>query len=332
MKKSGNEKFKLGVLVIIGLIIFVVAIFLIGNRQNMFAKTFTISANFNNVNGLLKGNNVRFSGINVGTVRDITMINDSTINVVMVIDEKMVLHIKKDAIATIGTDGLVGNMIVNIIPGNGISGPIQPNDVIKSYTKIGTGEMLNTLNVTNENAALLTAELLNIVNSINKGEGTLGLLISDSITSNNLKQTINNLKLTSIEANKTMREVNTIVGAINFNESVAGVLLSDTIEANKVKHIIANLDDSSEDIKTVIGNLNETLLNLKDGEGAINYLSNNDELVKNLDEVIKNINEGTKKFNENMEALKHNFLTRGYFRKLEREERKAKEESDKNEN
>ena len=332
MKKSGNEKFKLGVLVIIGLIIFVVAIFLIGNRQNMFAKTFTISANFNNVNGLLKGNNVRFSGINVGTVRDITMINDSTINVVMVIDEKMVLHIKKDAIATIGTDGLVGNMIVNIIPGNGISGPIQPNYVIKSYTKIGTGEMLNTLNVTNENAALLTAELLNIVNSINKGEGTLGLLISDSITSNNLKQTINNLKLTSIEANKTMREVNTIVGAINFNESVAGVLLSDTIDANKVKHIIANLDDSSEDIKTVIGNLNETLLNLKEGEGAINYLSNNDELVKNLDEVIKNINEGTKKFNENMEALKHNFLTRGYFRKLEREERKAKEESDKNEN
>lgn len=332
MKKSGNEKFKLGVLVIIGLIIFVVAIFLIGNRQNMFAKTFTISANFNNVNGLLKGNNVRFSGINVGTVRDITMINDSTINVVMVIDEKMVLHIKKDAIATIGTDGLVGNMIVNIIPGNGISGPIQPNDVIKSYTKIGTSEMLNTLNVTNENAALLTAELLNIVNSINKGEGTLGLLISDSITSNNLKQTINNLKLTSIEANKTMREVNTIVGAINFNESVAGVLLSDTIEANKVKHIIANLDDSSEDIKTVITNLNETLLNLKEGEGAINYLSNNDELVKNLDEVIKNINEGTKKFNENMEALKHNFLTRGYFRKLEREERKAKEESDKNEN
>ncbi|GFZ76192.1 hypothetical protein GCM10011531_01280 [Aquaticitalea lipolytica] len=332
MKKSGNEKFKLGVLVIIGLIIFVVAIFLIGNRQNMFAKTFTISANFNNVNGLLKGNNVRFSGINVGTVRDITMINDSTINVVMVIDEKMVLHIKKDAIATIGTDGLVGNMIVNIIPGNGISGPIQPNDVIKSYTKIGTSEMLNTLNVTNENAALLTAELLNIVNSINKGEGTLGLLISDSITSNNLKQTINNLKLTSIEANKTMREVNTIVGAINFNESVAGVLLSDTIEANKVKHIITNLDDSSEDIKTVIGNLNETLLNLKEGEGAINYLSNNDELVKNLDEVIKNINEGTKKFNENMEALKHNFLTRGYFKKLEREERKAKEESDKNEN
>jgi phospholipid/cholesterol/gamma-HCH transport system substrate-binding protein len=332
MKKSGNEKFKLGVLVIIGLIIFVVAIFLIGNRQNMFAKTFTISVNFNNVNGLLKGNNVRFSGINVGTVRDITMINDSTINVVMVIDEKMVLHIKKDAIATIGTDGLVGNMIVNIIPGNGISGPIQPNDVIKSYTKIGTSEMLNTLNVTNENAALLTAELLNIVNSINKGEGTLGLLISDSITSNNLKQTINNLKLTSIEANKTMREVNTIVGAINFNESVAGVLLSDTIEANKVKHIIANLDDSSEDIKTVITNLNETLLNLKEGEGAINYLSNNDELVKNLDEVIKNINEGTKKFNENMEALKHNFLTRGYFRKLEREERKAKEESDKNEN
>ena len=129
MIRTNHEKLKLGVFVIIGSLMFMGAIYLIGARQNMFAKTFSISANFNNVNGLLQGNNVRYSGINVGTVKTISMINDSTINVNMVIVEKMVKHIKKDAIATIGTDGLVGNMIVNIIPGEGNAPVISLGDI-----------------------------------------------------------------------------------------------------------------------------------------------------------------------------------------------------------
>ena len=323
MKKTTTEKFRLGVFVISGLLLFVVAIYLIGERQNLFNKTFNISANFNNVNGLIQGNNVRYSGINVGTVKRITMVNDSVINVEMVIDEKMVNHIKKDAVATIGTDGLVGNMIVNIIPGEGNGTMISSGDIIKSYTKIGTSEMLNTLNVTNENAALLTSKLLDIADAITEGKGTLGMLIHDSVASNNIKQTINNLKFTSIQANKALKEINSIISSLNVDESVAGVLLNDSIEAQKVRTVIANLEDSSLEIKTVVDNLNETLTSIKDGDGAINYLSNDEEFVKKLEQTIQNIEEGTDKFNQNMDALKHNFLTRGYFKKLERELKKA---------
>ncbi len=332
MKKTNSEKLRLGVFVIIGLALFITVIYLIGNRQNIFANTFTISANFNNVNGLLKGNNVRYSGINVGTVKSISMINDSTINVAMAIEEKMVKHIKKDAIATIGTDGLVGNMIVNIIPGEGTSGVIAPNDVIETYTKIRTGEMLNTLNVTNENAALLTAELLNIVNTISKGEGTLGMLINDSLIAKNIENTFYNLKLASNEANKTIEGINRLVNKIDLDNSVANVLLNDPEEAEKMRGIITNLDESSKEIKNVINTINTTITDIKEGEGALNYLTQNEEFVKNLDQSIKNINEGTDKFNQNMEALKHNFLFRGYFRKLERQEkreaRKAEREKD----
>lgn len=322
MKKTTNEKLKLGILVIAGLILFVVAIYLIGNRQNMFVKTFTISANFNNVNGLLKGNNVRYSGINVGTVKGISMLNDSTINVIMVIEEKMVKHIKKDAVATIGTDGLVGNMIVNIIPGNGDAKTISQGDIIKSYTKIGTDDMLTTLNVTNENAALLTAKLLDIANAITNGDGTISMLINDSTTAKNVKQTIVNLKSASIETNKTISKIHTLVNSIDLDESIAGLLLNDSIEAQNVKSIIANLSHSSNDIKKVIKNLDETILNIKEGKGALNYLSNDEDFVKELEQSIKSINEGADRFNQNMEALKQNFLTRGYFRKLERQEQK----------
>ena len=329
MKKTSSEKLKLGVFVILGLILFVTGIYFIGQKQNLFGKMITISANFNNVNGLQHGNNVRYSGINVGTVKSITMVNDSTIKINMNIEEKMVQHIKKDAIATIGTDGLVGNMIVNIIPGKGNGTIISSGDEIQSYTKIGTDDMLNTLSVTNENAALLTAKLLKVADALAEGKGTFSMLVNDTVMAANLKQTVNQLRITSIEASKAMKELNNIISSINFNESVAGVLLNDTIQAQKVKSIIVNLEDSSKDIKGVITNLNETLINVKDGEGALNYLSNDKEFVKNLEQTIKNINDGTDKFNQNMEALKHNFFTRGYFKKLERQERRAEKDNEK---
>lgn len=324
MKKTAGEKFKLGAFVSIGLLIFILAIYFIGQRQNLFAKTFTLSTNFTNVNGLIPGNNVRYSGINVGTVKRIRMINDSVINVAMIIEEKMINHIKKDAIATIGTDGLVGNVIVNIIPGDGTFGVnVTDGDIIKSYTKIGTGEMLNTLNSTNENAALLISKLLNIANEITEGKGTLGMLITDTIMSQNLKETVSYLKLTSIEANKSIKDLNNMINSINMDDSVAGVVLNDTIEGQKVRHIITNLNQSSEEIKVVLENLNTTINQLKNGDGAINYLSTNKDLVKQLEDIMSNIEQGTTKFNENMEALKHNVLTRGYFRKLEKEQSKT---------
>lgn len=326
MKKSTGEKLKLGLFVSIGLVIFIVAVYFIGQRQNLFVKTFTISSNFTNVNGLIPGNNVRYSGINVGTVKQIQMLNDTVINVEMVLEEKMIHHIKKDAIATIGTDGLVGNMIVNIIPGDQGNLAIEEGDVIKSFTKIGTNEMLNTLNTTNENAALLTSKLLNIANEITEGKGTLGMLITDTIMSKNLIETVNYLKLTSMEANKTIKEINGLIKQVDLENSLAGVVLNDTVSAQQLRHTVANLEQSSQDIQTVLGNLNTTIEQIKDGKGAVNYLSTNEELVEELKDIINNINEGTDKFNQNMEALKHNFLTRSYFRKLERAQKKAEKE------
>ncbi|MFY8009556.1 MAG: MlaD family protein, partial [Flavobacterium sp.] len=157
MEKTASQKIRLGLFVIIGLTLFVLTIYFIGSKQQMFGKTETLTAVFNNVAGLQLGNNVRYSGINVGTVRSIEIVNDSTINVEMQIDETILPHIKKNAVATIGSDGLVGSVIINIIPGKGESLPVQPGDVIKSNNRIRTDDMLSTLNVTNENAAQLTA-------------------------------------------------------------------------------------------------------------------------------------------------------------------------------
>lgn len=130
MEKTASQKINLGLFVISGLLIFILAVYFIGDKQKMFGKTNHLEAVFNNVNGLQLGNNVRYSGISVGTVRGIEMINDTTIKVDMIIDKAIFSYIKKDAIATIGSDGLVGNMIINIIPGNGNEPSVEPGDKI----------------------------------------------------------------------------------------------------------------------------------------------------------------------------------------------------------
>ncbi len=322
MKNTDSQKFKLGVFIVMGTLLLIIALYFIGNRQNLFSKNIRIKSEFTNINGLELGNNVRYSGIDVGVVSKIQMINDKSIIVEMLIQADIGKHIKKDAIATIGSDGLVGNMIINIIPRESKLPSVISGDIIESYSRIGAEDMMTTLNVTNENAALLTADLLKITTKIINGKGTLGLLINDSIMAKDLKQTIFQLKEASIGASQAISELRSIISTINLNDSPIGVLLNDTVSGNKIKVIVNNLEQSSNDITIITKSLNGTMEKIVNGNGALNYLATNESLVKDIDSTINNIKEGTSRFNQNMEALKSNFFFRGYFKKLEKEKTK----------
>lgn len=322
MEKTTSQKIRLGLFVIIGLLIFILAVYFIGDKQKMFGKTNHLEAVFNNVNGLQLGNNVRYSGISVGTVRGIEMINDTTIRVDMIIDKTIFTHIKKNAIATIGSDGLVGNMIINIIPGIGEEASVQPGDEIRSRNRVSTDDIFNTLSKTNKNAATLTANLLKITDKMMDGKGTMGSLINDTLMARDLKETMRYLKLTGKGASETVLKLNQLIESLDSKDNVIGVI-KDSAVAQKIKNMVTNLDQSSVGIDKAITNLNATIKNIKDGKGAINYLSNDPKLVRNIDSTMTNINQASFRLNENLEALKHNFLFRGYFRKLEKEKVKA---------
>ncbi|MGV1012567.1 MAG: MlaD family protein [Flavobacterium sp.] len=314
MEKSTSQKINLGIFVILGSLLFIITIYFIGNKKDMFNKTIQISAVFNNINGLQTGNNVRFSGINVGTVKQIVILNDSVIRVDMAIEKEVISHIKKDAIASIGSDGLVGNMIINIIPGKKSNEAVSFGDTILSENKTTTDEILKTINSTSANAKVITDNLVKITNQISSKEGTIGMLINDTVMSQDLKKTIYNLKLTTKITSESMATLNNIIVGLNNKDNVIGTL-KDTLVGRKIKVIIANLEKSSQQI-------NQTISNIKDGKGALNYLSNDPKLVKQIDSTMININQASSRLNENLEALKHNFLFRGYFRKLEKEKAK----------
>src|SRR5436190_18659402 len=115
---TNKFKIRLGLFVTGGIALFVIAIFIIGRQKNLFNPVFKLTSTFYNVSGLQVGNNIRFSGINVGTVDNISIINDSTVKVDMLINKDVKKFIKSDCIASIGSEGLIGDRIVIISQGS----------------------------------------------------------------------------------------------------------------------------------------------------------------------------------------------------------------------
>jgi phospholipid/cholesterol/gamma-HCH transport system substrate-binding protein len=159
MQKNNEHKMRLGIFVSIGLTLFIIAIYFIGDKQQLFNKTFQINSVFKDVSGLQVGNNVRFSGINIGVVESIEIVSDSAVKVIFNIDNKVRAYIKKDAKITIGSDGLMGNKVAIIIPGTKSKLEIANNDVIVATVPVSMDDILFNLKVTSSNAAYITDDL-----------------------------------------------------------------------------------------------------------------------------------------------------------------------------
>lgn len=320
MKKNENKNLLLGIFVVVGVILFTLAVYFIGNEENIFGNNRELKSIFTQVSGLQTGNNVRFAGVTVGTVSGIEILSDTAILVDMSIDGETFRLIKKNSVAAVNSDGLVGSMIVDILPGEeGPAVPVESGDTIKSMNSASTTEMLSTLSATNTNAAQLSENLLEITREILEGEGILGELLKNQEMAMDLKQSIANLENSSREAFNSVNRFNELLSEVNMDESVMGVLLKDTASAQKITGIINSLEESSEELSSITSNLEEFSRNLNDGEGALNHITQDTTLVNDLNSTIENMEAAGKNFNDVMNAIKHSFLFRGYFRKLERQ-------------
>jgi phospholipid/cholesterol/gamma-HCH transport system substrate-binding protein len=201
---SNSFKVRLGLFVTVGIGLFVLAIFFIGRQKNLFDPVFTVSARFKNVSGLQVGNAVRFSGINVGTVDDIRIVNDTLVQVDMIIKQDVQKFIKRDSEAGIGSEGLIGDRLITISNGTAHAPGIRSGQVIASNEPVETDEIMESLSVTAGNAAMMSEDLSEIMNKINRGEGTLGRLINDKKIANNLDATMHNLKTSTKKLDENM--------------------------------------------------------------------------------------------------------------------------------
>lgn len=330
MGKSETQLFKLGIFVLLGLTLIALGTYFIGTQQSMFGKTEKIIAVFKEVNGLKTGNNVRLSGLNVGTVKSVTMKDDSTIYVDILINKDIFPFIYKDATASIGTDGLVGNMVLSITAGKKLNEKISPLDTIFSLDKIGTDKLLKTLNRTNENAAAISDNLLQITEDMSNGKGTIGMLLNDKSLAEDLKYSVKQLNTIMRSTSATISNINKMVASIDNDHGLIA-LLKDSTVVEEIRSTIGNIQNSSARMDTTFVNLNNFVVKSKNGKGIYNYILHDTSLVNtvqhattNLDSTIIQLNKSSLLLNENLEALKHNFLFRSYFKKLEKEKLKKK--------
>jgi phospholipid/cholesterol/gamma-HCH transport system substrate-binding protein len=322
MAKSTSQFVKLGVFVILGSLLILVMAYLIGNDQNIFRPSFQITAVFNNVNGLQKGNNVRYSGIDVGTVKDIEMEHDTSIRVYMQIQEDMLAHIKDNAVAIVGSDGLVGSMLINILPRAGDGKPVQDGDEIATNSRIITQDMLSTLNVTNENAALLTADLLEVTRAMRNGSGVLSSLLYDSIMARDLQQSFHSLKVSTARSEQAIGKLNRMIEQWRLEQSTLTLVMDDPEFSAQIRSVTTNLDSAGQEIRELSGRLNDLAGGLQAGEGTLGMLLKDTAMATEIAHGLKHLDSGLVKFDQNMEALKYNWLTRGYFKKLEKQQKK----------
>jgi phospholipid/cholesterol/gamma-HCH transport system substrate-binding protein len=194
-----TKKFKvrLGLFIAGGLMFFVIAIFIIGKQKNLFNPVFKLTTTFYNVSGLEVGNNIRFSGINVGTVDNITIINDSTVRVDMLIRKNVQQFIKADCEAGIGSAGIIGDRILIITQGSNDAPVAKDGLQIASKEPVETDAIIASLKVTAGSTEIISQQLGEIMLKINSGNGTLGRFIHDTIIAENLNQTIVNLRNSS---------------------------------------------------------------------------------------------------------------------------------------
>ena len=180
--------------VILGLLLLVITIYYVGQNQNLFGSTFHLKSNFKNVGGLKIGNNVRFSGIDVGTIKGIAFVSDSVVVVDFVIKDEVQKYIKTDAIASIGSDGLMGDKVLTISPGTASNKIVKNNGSIASLEAIEIEDLMKGLKKSIDNAAIITNELAIFSGKMNNGNSVLSKLVNDEKFAKSVDASLKNVE------------------------------------------------------------------------------------------------------------------------------------------
>lgn len=326
MVRQGINNVKLGVFVLAGLLALVLSFYLIGKNQHLFGSDFVIKARFKNLNGLMEGNNVLYAGIQAGTVKKITLLNDTTIEVTLLIDQQIKGHIHRLAVASISTEGLMGNKIVNISPAKTPGPLVSAGDQLQVQQAVSTDQMLQTLSRTNDNIAGISDALKLSVLRINQSK--LMALLDDPEIGSGLKTALRNVNNTAAQASRLSSNLNELVGGIKQGRGIAGTLLSDSVAARNLREAVAGLQTTAAQAAQFTRRLDDLAADLDQsmniGKGTLHLLLKDSLAAQNIKRSLENVEHGTDGFNQNMEALKHNFLFRGYFKDKAKKQQQIK--------
>ena len=328
MEEQKNRKAVItGIFVAVGILIFIIGIFTLGGQQKAFVKSVNVFALFDDVTGLQQGNNIWFSGVKIGIVKKVEFTPDAQVKITLHIEEKARDFIRTDAKVKIGTDGLIGNRIVVIYGGTPAAPAIKDGESLAVEKSVSTDDMFAVLQESNGNLVDITRNIKAVSKQLADGEGTVGALLNDSTLYKELNGVMQSLKRAAANSEKLTAGIAALTGRLQTPGTLVGDLLTDTTIMPELKQTSQQLNAASSSVLTLTNEVKEAARALSDSNNAVGVLLRDEKAAADIRTTLKNLNSGTQKLDENMEALQHNFLLRGFFRKKEKQEAKAAKDS-----
>jgi phospholipid/cholesterol/gamma-HCH transport system substrate-binding protein len=339
----------IGFFVIGGLLLFGIGMFVIGDRHQAFARHSEYYSEFVNLAGLAKGAKVRVAGMDAGQVLaiDVPDSPSSRFRVKWRIDAKLRGLVRGDSVATIGTEGIVGGTYLSVKPGSPQAPEASELATIPSKETSDLSELLargnglltdadgilkevgGRLNGTLDVAKTTISNANDVIVGIKQGRGTAGMLLTDNELAERIRQTVNT----------TTADVQEIIADLKAGRGPAGVILRDEAVAGQIRDAVANgklaavnLAHASQQADSLVTDLNsrqipqkagEVMDNLNDSSRQVHQLiadlNKPDQygmtVTTNIRQTLTNANTASGNLADDSEALKHNFLTRGFFKK-----------------
>lgn len=349
MRDTKKHNIRLGFFIAIGVLFFILGIYYIGSQVNIFSKNFQISGIFTDISGLKVGNNARFSGINIGTVSKVEIITDSLVRVDLSIQENVRKFIRKDSKMEIGTEGLMGNKIIKIHSGSNNAEIVEEGDVLGTIEVVQIDVIMRQLNTSSKNIAIITENVAEITEKINKGEGAFGKIFADESLASNLNKIANrtavladnfaditdkisseqgtigmllsdtllanNIFLASENLEKSTQNLATITDQVNKGKGLLGEMFTDTTFISGLNKAGKNLSYTTEKTKLLSDNLVKITDEITEGQGLISKLIFDTTFADSVEVAVYNINEGAKEVEQAAKIIKRNWLIRLFSKK-----------------
>lgn len=300
MQNSVKNKVKFGLFITLGVILLIAGVYFIGEKQQLFRTTFRLTAIFADVGGLQPGNNVRFAGINVGTVENITIESGRTVRVGIIVDENVREFIHKNAVASIGSEGLMGNKILIIVPGTAGEPIIENEDRLLTETPLNIDDLIVSFKSTMDNAEMLTRDLAVIVENIKSGKGTIGRLLMDKSWAEDFDIAVVNFKLGSTGLRRLTDEA-----LVSFKDNFDSTFVNLKEGSISFKNTVENTEKITYDLSVISDNIRQ-------GNGTLGRLVMDKNWESDFDSTVVNFKKSSLKMSELIEKAKSSWLLWGF--------------------
>ncbi|MEO5584555.1 MAG: MlaD family protein, partial [Flavobacteriales bacterium] len=311
----------LGIFVAAGLLFLMVSLYLIGAKKNFFTRTMTVQATFRQTGGLRPGNNVRYMGVNVGTVEHISILNDTAVLVELQIGLEDAKMIRTSAVASLGNDGLMGSRLVNLVPGIPSAPSVTEGTMLATRAEMDTDELLNSVGRSSQDLEAITGQIRILATKLNTPGNSVDLLV-DTLFARDLAGTMVELRVASDHAREATASISAMLLDVQAGKGALGVLMSDTSAEAQVRQVLANLTSMSDSIQAASTELGRFSRQLNSPDGLVHALTADTGMAMNLRSTLTRLDTGATLLNEDLRALQRNWLFRKYFKEKAKEEKK----------